>query len=288
LTKVIDVSDEAEPLPPGYNFSSLEPELLDPDAAVFDSGFISPSHIAEELVGMAPIGMAPKPRDPADVMLIQNFIARHGLRLSGFFPQVRAGRFLCDGLPRPHSAPRPPGAEKGLTRVPPRVTVMEAGKRWVTPSEEARLRYYKRGVGEVSSSVDIVPVHRAQDDALKLAGVYEDRLSVQSSGMSLSDGRYSRPSWVRDSQKLPKEGPLPDRHCLNPECLKEIGAKRHHNKQYCDAKCSARAKELRRRDKRKQAGRPVMYRNESDVSSLTGSYLWSNQPMSSLPTLVEG
>jgi hypothetical protein len=280
LTKVIDVSDEAEPLPKGYNFSAPEPEI-DPDASVFDSGSISPSHVAEDEAGMALTGMAPKLRDPAGGMipqafirkhgglpfgytvaeestLIQNFLARHGLRLIGFFPKVRAGRLICNGA-----------VQNGLTVASPRETKTAKGDRWVTPSEEARLRRYNPISGEAA--------HAAQEKIRRDAGVYEERLSVTESGMSLGDGKNYRLSWdgaykayrkaVPESQKLPKEGKLPERHCRNPECLKEIGEKKHHNIEYCGSLCRERAKELRRRHKVNQTGRPIIYRNESDVSA---------------------
>jgi hypothetical protein len=253
MTKIIDVSDEGEPLPKGYDFSPPEPDLdLGPDASVFDSGPIS--RMDRQLVGIAP-----KPTDPAVDMMVKTFLSRHGLRLVGFFPKVRAGKFLCNG----------PQRGLGLTRFPLGATTTKAGDRWVTSSEEARLRRYKPIPGEAA--------YAAQEKIRRDAGVYEDRLSVQGGWMSLADGKYSRLSWagankayrqaVPESQKLPKEGELPERHCQNPECLKEIGAKRHHNVQYCNAKCTARAKELRRLDRKNQkAGRPIHYRNESDVS----------------------
>jgi len=255
MTKVIDVSDKAVPLPKGYDFPLLEPDLdLDPDASVFDAVPISRMERPQG------DGMAPKPRDSVVGMMIQNFIARHGLRLVGFFPQVRAGRFLCDGSPHglPRRGPRPLGAEKGLTRVPPRAIVTKAGDRWVTPYEEARLRHYTPVPGDAA--------YKAQVTIRSEASVYADRLSVQASPMSLADGKHYRRA-VPESQKLPREGVLPERHCQNPECLKEIDEKRHHNVQYCNAKCTARAKELRRlQRKNREDGRPILYRNESDVS----------------------
>jgi hypothetical protein len=139
----------------------------------------------------------------------------------------------------------------------------------VTPSEEARLRQYKPVVGEAA--------YRAQQTIINDAGVYEDRLSVQSGWMSLAETKHSRLSWdsvekaygqaVPKSQKLPREGELPERHCQNPECMGAIGEKRHHNVKFCNDKCCARAKELRRLDRKSQAGRPLRYRNESDVSA---------------------
>jgi hypothetical protein len=274
LTKVIDVSDEAEPLPKWHEFSSSEPELdLGPDASAFD---VSPiSRMNRPQVAESPksydaelVGMAIKPRDPTVGMLIQNFIAKHGLRLVGFFPKSAPGRFLCDGysdgLPRPSH--RPLGVQNGLTRIPPRAAMTKEGKRWVTPYEEARLRRYNPVEGEAA--------YREQEALRNMA--YEDRLSVQASGMSLADGN---PRMVWDnatrayrqvapkSQKLPQEGQLPERHCQNPECLKEIGAKRHHNIKYCNDACTARAKELRRLHEIRQDGRPILYRNESDVFS---------------------
>jgi hypothetical protein len=250
MTKIIDVSDKAEPLPKGYNFPALQRDP-DPDAAVFDSGSTSPSHAAEDEVGMTDVFGVRHKRDPADVLLIQRFIARHGLRLVGFLPQLPAGPFRCDGLLWPPNPARP-----NLTRFPFRFAMDKAGKRWVTPSEEARLRIYEPVEGEAS--------YRAQEAVRNNAGVYEDRLSVQESGMSLGNGKYYRGN-VPESQKLPKEGELPERHCLNPECLKEIAAKKHHNVKYCGSKCEARAKELRRLDRKSQAARPSRYRNESEI-----------------------
>jgi hypothetical protein len=205
-----------------------------------------------------PVGIAPKPTDPAVDMMVKTFLSRHGLRLVGFFPKVRAGKFLCNG----------PQRGLGLTRFPFGATTTKAGDRWVTPSEEARLRRYKPIPGEAA--------YAAQEKIRRDAGVYEDRLSVQGGWMSLAEGKHSRLSWdntikayrqaVPKSQKLPKEGVLPERSCQNPECMLEI--KGHHNVQYCNAKCTARAKELRRLDrKNQQAGRPILYRNESDVSA---------------------
>jgi hypothetical protein len=172
--------------------------------------------------------MAIKPRDSADVWLIKTFIARHGLRLVGFFPQAPAGPLRCDGR------------AGNLTRIPFGATMTARGDRWVTPSEKARLRYYKPVEGSAA--------YKAQETVRNNAGVYEDRLSVQSSGMSL-------------------EGKLPERHCLNPECLKGIAAKKHHNIEYCGAKCRERAKELRRLARKSQAVRPPHYRNESGISA---------------------
>jgi hypothetical protein len=225
------------------------------------------------------VGIAPKPTDPAVDMMVKTFLSRHGLRLVGFFPKIRAGKFLCNG----------PQKGIGLTRFPVGATTTKAGDRWVTPSEEARLRHYKPVPGEAA--------YKAQQTVLNDAGVYEDRLSVQGGWMSLAAGKHSRLSWdsaiktyrqaVPKSQKLPKEGVLPERSCQNPECMREIEG--HHNVRFCNAKCTARGKELRRLDRKNQkAGRPIHYRNESDDSSITGSYHWSNQAVSPLPTLVEG
>jgi hypothetical protein len=259
MIKVIDVSDEAEPLPKGYGFPAPEPELdLGPDAAAFDFSPISRMNAELELVGMAP-----KWRDPAAVLLIQTFIARHGLRLVGFLPQLPARPFRCDGPLWPPTPWRP-----DLTRFPPRATVTDKGKRYSSQYEEARARRYKPVEGEAA--------YKAQEKIRNNAGVYEDRLSVQESEMSLGDGKYSRLAWdstnkvyrqaVPKSQKLPKEGKLPERSCQNPECVLEIDENRHHNVKYCDDECAARGKELRRLHRNKLARRPILYRNESDVS----------------------
>ena len=284
MTKLIDVSDEAGPLPKGYDFPAPGPELLDPDAPVFDAGPVSK-------MDLQVVGLAPKPRDPADVLMILTFLSRHGLRLIGFFPQVRTGRFLCDGSSHGfrRTGPRPLGAEKCLTRVPPRAVVTKGGARWVTPSEEKRLRYYTPVPGEAA--------YAAQERILQDTGVYEDRLSVQSGGMSLADDKYSRLAYdsatdtyrpfIPNSQKLPKEGVLPERSCGNPECLGEIKPPKnskkpvHHNIQYCGAKCTARAKELRRLDRKNQKAKPILYRNElglapdltSDTSQLETGFI---------------
>jgi hypothetical protein len=227
------------------------------------------------------VGMAPKRRDPAggmipqafirrhgglpfgftvaeELALIQKFLARHGLRLVGFFPRVRAGRLICNGA-----------VENGLTMVSPRETKTATGDRWVTPSEEARLRRYKPIPGEAA--------YAAQEKIRRDAGVYEDRLSVTESGMSLGDGKYYRLSWdstkrayrhaVPKSQKLPQDGELRERCCQNPEHMVPLDENLHHNVKYCSASCAARAKELRRRHKVSQAVRPIVYRNESDVSA---------------------
>jgi len=208
------------------------------------------------------VGIAPKRRDPADALLIQTFLAKHGLaRLAGIFSPTnqRDQTFRC----LTDVSPEPPD-KHGLTRWPPGVATTDQGKRYASEYEEARLRYYKPVPGEAA--------YKAQENIRRDAGVYEDRLSVTESGMSLGDGKNYRLSWdgakaVPESQKLPKEGKLPERHCQNPECLKEIGEKKHHNIEYCGAKCRERAKELRRRHKVNQASRPILYRNESDVSA---------------------
>jgi hypothetical protein len=205
-------------------------------------------------------GMTPKPRDPTADLMIRTFIARHGLRLVGFFPQVRASRFYCDG--RTSQGPRPLGSQNGLTRIPPRATVTGAGKRYVLEMSDDRM------VGEAD--------YRAHKKGLSLAAAHD--LSLQGSlGMSLAEGKHSRLSWDPDEKvyrhaipqahKLPEEGILPERHCQNPECLKGIDEKKHHNIEYCGAKCRERAKELRRRHKVSQAGQPLLYRNESDPSA---------------------
>jgi hypothetical protein len=232
MTKIIDVSDQAEPLPKGYNFSCSE-DRLGPDASVFDSGSIAQMERPEM------IGIAIKHRDPTDVLSIRFFIARHGLaKLAGFAPVVRRI-----------------GQALGLTRCPQGAVNTERGERSVTPYEEARLRYYPPVIGEAA--------YRAQETIRNNAGVYADRLSVTASAMSLGDGKYSRLSRndrrvVAESQKLPKEGKLPERHCQNPECLKEIKPGRHHNIKYCNDTCTARAKEFRRLQKSRQP----LYRNE--------------------------
>ena len=265
MTKVIDVSDEADPLPKGYDFPAPGPELLDPgpDASVFDSSPIS--RMDRQL-----FGIAPKPTDPAIDMMVKTFLSRHGLRLVGFFPKVRAGKFLCpDSCPGELENARKTGRKGsrrglGLTRFPFGATTTKAGDRWVTPSEQARLRHYNKPIpGEAA--------YAAQEKIRRDAGVYEDRMSVQGGWMSLAEGKHSRLSWdstikayrqaVPKSQKLPKEGVLPERSCQNPECMLAIEG--HHNRHYCNAKCTARAKELRRLDrKNQQAGRPILYRNE--------------------------
>jgi hypothetical protein len=207
--------------------------------------------------------IAIKPRDPT-FLLIQAFIARHGLRLVGFFPQVQQARFYCDG--RTKRGPRPLGTQAGLTRIPPRATMTDQGKRFVSLYEEARARRYKPVTGEAA--------YREQAAIRSMA--YEDRLSVQASGMSLADGdpwmmwdkaikAYRRV--VPESQKLPAEGELKGRRCDNPECFLEIDENQHHNRKYCDEECEARAKELRRLDRKKEASRPHLYRNETDVST---------------------
>jgi len=302
MTKVINVPDEAEPLPKGYGFSLLEPEPdLGPDASVFDSSPISRMERLKSYDAEL-VGMTTKPRDPADATLIQNFIARHGLRLVGFFPKVLPGGFLCNGVAGGPAAlwmrelrwsegllVRPiHRSQNGIIKFLPGEVSTKAGKRWMEPSEQAELRRYKTGFskpadssgglmhttgGEASRS----GVYRAQDAAISMAGVFEEGLSIQSSGMSLAEIKHSRLRWdpankvyrqaIPKSQKLPTEGKLPDRHCQNPECLKEIDEDSHHNVQYCNAKCTARAKELRRRHEKREAKRSLVYRNESVVAA---------------------
>jgi hypothetical protein len=256
MTKHIDVTDvPAEPLPKGYGFSILDESEIaadpGPDASVFDSGSIS--RMNQPLVGMAP-----RRRDPAAGMIPQAFIRKHGGLPFGY--TVAEESALIQNFIARH----------GLRLIPPGAAATAAGKRWVTPSEEARLRHYKPVPGDAT--------YKAQEQIRLDAGVYEDRLSVQESEMSLSEGKYARLAWdstikgyrqaVPKSQKLPKEGKLPDRPCQNPECFNEIDEKEHHNVKCCSAKCTARAKELRRLDRKNQkAGRPIHYRNESDVSA---------------------
>jgi hypothetical protein len=90
MTKVIDISDEAEPLPKGYDFSSLEPvPEIDPAAPIFDAGPIARTrHL---------VGIAPKPTDPVVDLMVKTFLSRHDLRLDGFFPKSAPGSsFVTD------------------------------------------------------------------------------------------------------------------------------------------------------------------------------------------------
>jgi hypothetical protein len=235
---------------------------IDPNAPVFETSPIS--SMERRQVDESP-NITIKTRDPT-LLLIQTFIARHGLRLVGFFPQVQQGRIYCDG--RTKRGTRPLGAQKGLTRIPSRATMTDEGKRFVSLYEESRARRYKPVTGEAA--------YREQADIRSMA--FEDRLSVQASGMSLADGN-PRMMWdkaikgyrqvVPDSQKLPREGELTERHCLNPECLDPIDENQHHNIKYCDDECAARAKELRRLQRKiRKAGQPILYRNESDVPTV--------------------
>jgi hypothetical protein len=230
---------------------------IDPNGPIFEASPIS--MMERRRVDESP-NIAIKTRDP----MIQAFIARHGLRLVGFFPQVQQARFYCDG--RTKRGPRPLGAQAGLTRIPPRATMTDEGKRFVSLYEEARARRYKPVTGEGA--------YREQAAIRNMA--YEDGLSVQSSGMSLADGN-PRMTWDKaikayrrvlpESQKLPEEGELPERHCLNPECMLEIDKDSHHNIKYCDDECAARAKELRRLDRKiRKASGSILYWNESDVA----------------------
>jgi hypothetical protein len=245
-------SDQAEPL----YFHTPEPEIdPDPDDAVFDSSPISRMDAPEREL----VGMALKPRDPADVLLTKTFLAKHGLaRLSLHtrqHDQIRCLTTVSPALPD----------QRGLTRWPLHLAITDKGKRYCSPYEEAQLRYYKPVQGEAA--------HRAQESNRRDLGVYDDHLSITERGMSLGEGKHSRLSWddfkkayrqsVPDFQELPHEGKLPERHCQNPECLKDIGGM-HHNVRFHNDACRARAKELRRLDRK---GRDDRYRNESDVTA---------------------
>jgi hypothetical protein len=307
---------------------------IDPNAAVFDSGSISRSHVAEHEAGMGLTGMAPKPRDPAVANLIQAFLAPHSTSRSGVGWHVRLKHALVSTPSIPIQCDRPytpqkegqkskrPLARPGLTRCPQARTqpVNPHPDQWnvawmllaacspdpVSPDidfeiwsrapkrelwngvNSAKGRRYVREMADYAKArYKPVPgenAHRDQKRKLARLGIDASAsLSFQGGWMSLAEAKHSRLAWdpvekvyrqaIPKDQKLPKEGKLPERSCANPECMLEIEG--HHNTKYCPddpskrpgEQCRERAKELRRLDRKSQAGRPILYRNESDISA---------------------
>jgi hypothetical protein len=212
--------------------------------------------------------MTTKPRDPADATLIQNFHRKtrpQAGRVS--FPKSSLGAFLCNGVA---------GGPAALWM---RETSLVGGDSWCGQSIDHRMALSnfcpvksrrrlarggwsllsKRSCGAtrpVSASQRIRPaglmhttggeasrsgVYRAQDAAISMAGVFEEGLSIQSSGMSLAENQTLSTEMGSCQQGLPPSDPqisensrrkakLPDRHCQNPECLKEIDEDSHHKR----------------------------------------------------------
>jgi hypothetical protein len=266
----------------GHVFHELSMIIDVSGPAVFDSGSISPSHVAEDLVGISGLtGMAPKPIDPADTILIQTFMAKHGLaRLFIFGDTV-------------------PDAMRGLARlIPFGATTTPHGKRYAREVPDVLSAYPTKPpaaspdghVGNLELPLNMPDVDRfgepdvgEEEVVISLADIYDNRMAIQGGWMSLAEAKHSRLRWdplekcyrkaIPDSQKLPVEGKLPDRHCLNPECLLPIDEDAHHNVMYCSEAHRERAKELRRRD-RVRHGKPTS--KQADQIPFTGMNLHSS------------